>query len=134
MAHECTIDVRFAEIDPYGHVNHAVYVVYLEVARTEALASVGLDLVSLTDAGFQLVITDLSLRYLRPALMGDTVTVATSVIESRRASSRWKQVITCGDTVLVTAEVRAGVCDRAGRPTRPEPWIFERLAPLVEAP
>lgn len=134
MAHECTIDVRFAEIDPYGHVNHAVYAVYLEVARTEALASVGLDLVSLTDAGFQLVITDLSLRYVRPALMGDTVTVTTSVIEIRRASSRWKQVISRGDTVLVTAEVRAGVCDRAGRPTRPEPWIFERLAPLAEAP
>jgi len=29
------IDVRFRDLDPLGHVNHAVFVTYLEVARTE---------------------------------------------------------------------------------------------------
>lgn len=134
MSHETTINVRFGEVDPYGHVNHAVYAVYLEVARTEALAAVGLDLLSLTEAGYQLVITDLTLKYLRPALLGDTVTITTTVIETKRASSRWQQVVSRGDTVLVIAEVRAGVTDRNGRPTKPAPWLFEKLAPLLAAP
>ena len=32
--HLSTITVRFAELDPYAHVNHAVYATYCEVART----------------------------------------------------------------------------------------------------
>ena len=36
MAHETTIAVRFSELDPYGHVNHAVYLTYFEQARCEA--------------------------------------------------------------------------------------------------
>ena len=35
-AHVTSLAVRFNELDPYAHVNHAVYATYCEVARTEA--------------------------------------------------------------------------------------------------
>ena len=44
MTHRTSVSVRFAELDPYNHVNHAVYVTYFEVARTVALTSVGMAL------------------------------------------------------------------------------------------
>ena len=56
MAHRTTIAVRFAELDPYRHVNHAVYLTYFEVARTEALASVDLGLDDVAVAGYQFVV------------------------------------------------------------------------------
>ncbi len=35
--HSTELKVRFSELDPYGHVNHAVYLNYLEIGRIEAL-------------------------------------------------------------------------------------------------
>ena len=39
-----TIKVRFHELDPYGHVNHGVYLNYFEAARIEVLDAVGFGL------------------------------------------------------------------------------------------
>lgn len=129
--HSTTIAVRFAELDPYAHVNHAVYVTWFEVGRSEALDSVGMSLSRMAESGFQVVVTELSVRYRRPAVAGDLVTVETRVSEVGRASARWSQRIVRDDELLVEAEVKAGVTDRRGRPTRPPAWLFEALRPLV---
>src|SRR4030042_56741 len=39
--HETRLRVRWSELDPYGHVNHAAYLTYLEHARIAALESIG---------------------------------------------------------------------------------------------
>lgn len=135
MAHRTAFPVRFVEIDPYGHVNHAVYVTYLEVGRTDALAACGLGLAELAESGFQLVITGLEVRYRGAAVLGDTVAVETELAELRRASGTWAQRVLRvapdgDDEVLVTATVSAGVTDRSGRPTRPPGWMMERMALL----
>ncbi|MEM8925281.1 MAG: thioesterase family protein [Actinomycetota bacterium] len=131
MTHTCTIDVRFAELDPYGHVNHAVYVTYLEVARTEALAACGIPLDEMAGRGVQLVVTTLNVRYRRAATAGDRLTVETSVAELRRARGTWRQRILRGDEELVTAEVTAGVTDADGRPIRPPDWLYPALRQLL---
>ena len=56
--HITTIKVRFNELDPYGHVNHAQYISYFEHGRTEALDSVGVGLREMADKGFQIVVMD----------------------------------------------------------------------------
>jgi YbgC/YbaW family acyl-CoA thioester hydrolase len=49
--------VRFHELDPCGHVNHAVYLSYLEAARIDHLASRGVELLALAaETGTQLVV------------------------------------------------------------------------------
>ena len=131
MVHTATIDVRFAELDPYGHVNHAVYVTYFEVARTEALAACEIPLPVMAERGFQIVVTSLQVRFRRSAVAGDRLTVETSLRELKRASGTWYQRILRGDEVLVTAEVTAGVTDRRGRPTRPPDWLFPALEQLL---
>lgn len=128
--HTTTIAVRFAELDPYAHVNHAVYVTYFEVGRSEALDSVGLSLATMAGRGYQVVVTELAVRYRRAAGPGDVLEVQTEIAEIGRASTRWRQRILRGDEVIATAEVKAGVTDREGRPTRPPAWLFESLQPL----
>jgi acyl-CoA thioester hydrolase len=132
MPHVSTIDVRFAELDPYGHVNHAVYVTYFEVARTEALEACGIPLHLMAERGVQIVVTQLEVRFRRSATAGDRLTVETSMSEIRRASSVWSQRILRGDEVLVTATVTAGITDRAGKPCKPPDWLFPSLQPLLD--
>jgi acyl-CoA thioester hydrolase len=129
-AHTTDISVRFADLDPYGHVNHAMYVTYLEVARTEALSEIGLALQDLMADGYQIVVVDLSIKYLRSATLGDVVTVDTRVDEIRGASSRWSQRIRRGEDVIVTAELRFGFTRTDGRPTRMPDDLKGRLATL----
>jgi acyl-CoA thioester hydrolase len=132
VVHCTSIAVRFGELDPYNHVNHAAYVTYFEVARTEALAEVGLALQDLQADGYQIVVTDLRVRYRRAAGAGDELTVETVIDEIRGASSVWRQRILCRGEVVATAELRGGVTDATGRPTRIPPDMRTRLGALTE--
>ena len=132
MPHLTTLDVRFSELDPYGHVNHAVYVSYFEVARTEALAHCEIPLETLVERGYQIVVTTIEVRYLRSAGSSDRLTIETSLSELRRASTVWQQRILRGDEVLVTATVTAAVTKGGGKPVKPPPWLFPALQPLLD--
>lgn len=124
MVHMTTFRVRFGELDPYNHVNHAIYVAWFEAGRAEALESVDMSLSAMAGLGFQIVVTDLSVQYKVPGKAGDEVTVETWVSEIGGARSTWTQRITRpdpengGTTLLCTAEVRAGCTNSDGRPTR----------------
>lgn len=132
MAHRSTIDVRFSEIDPYGHVNHAVYLTYFEQARCEALIACGLPIDVMAERGYQLVVTHIDIQYRRAAGPGERLTVETALAEQRRASSVWAQRILRGDEELVSARITIGVTDRTGKPARPPDWLFPALQPLLD--
>lgn len=132
MPHRASLDVRFNEIDPYGHVNHSVYVTYFEVGRTEALAACGIPLELMAERGYQMVVTRIDVRFRQAARAGERLTVETAVSNMRRASGTWSQRILRDDEVLVTAEVTAAVTDRDGKPTKPPDWLFPAMEPLRE--
>ena len=112
-----TLAVRFHELDPYGHVNHVVYLTYLEVARVEHLEGRGISLLDLSArTGTQLVVTELTARYLAPAVAGDRLEVTCTLTELRRASARFHQEIRRDGDALLQAEVRTATLDRDGRP------------------
>ncbi len=114
-----TVRVRFHELDPYGHVNHAVYLTYLEAARIDHLAARGVELLRLAaETGAQLVVVGLEVDFLAAAVAGDELEVTCSVLERRRASTWFTQEIRRGPTVLVRARVRTATLDRHGRAAR----------------
>lgn len=134
--HITTIKVRFNELDPYGHVNHAQYISYFEHGRTEALDSVGVGLSEMADKGFQIVVMDLTAAYKSAAVAGDELTIETVISQARRASTIWDQRITKpgadGEPELVaTITIRGGITDTTGKPTRPPSWLFEQMAPII---
>ncbi|MEX0835551.1 MAG: thioesterase family protein, partial [Nitriliruptor sp.] len=111
--------VRYHELDPNGHVNHGVYANYLETARIDLMESIGFGPQVLTERGVHLVVVELRIRFRRPALAGDRLTIDTRVAELRPASSWWHQSIRRGDELLTEAEVRSSAGDASGRPCRP---------------
>jgi acyl-CoA thioester hydrolase len=121
------LKVRFHELDPNGHVNHSVYLGYLETARIELLEQLGFTPSTLADRGVHLVIVEVRLRFRRPALAGDRLRIETEVAELRRASSWWQQRILRDGEVLAEAEVRSSATDREGRPTRPPEDLLDAL-------
>jgi YbgC/YbaW family acyl-CoA thioester hydrolase len=131
--HTTDINVRFGELDAYGHVNHAVYLSYFEAARVEALAAVGFGLDRLQREGFLIVVVDLRLRLRRPAVLGDVLTVETELLELRQASSRGRQRILRDGEEIASAELRGAITDLEGRPRRAPAGLADALAPLGRA-
>ncbi|MEE1563985.1 MAG: thioesterase family protein, partial [Acidimicrobiales bacterium] len=116
--HRHPVKVRFYELDPYGHLNHSVYVQLFETGRIELLDSVGLGLLDLEDRGYRLIVSRIETRFLASAIGGDSLVIETEVVQNRRASSRWGQRIVRDDEVLATQEVLVAITDTDGRPVR----------------
>ncbi len=108
--------VRFHELDPYGHVNHGVYLNWFETARIEAMDALGFGLSELRTRGVHLVVTEANLRFLLPAVAGDLVTIESEIRDLRRATSWWHQRAVRGGDVLAEVDVRSGTVDADGRP------------------
>ena len=112
-----TIQVRFHELDPYGHLNHGVYLNYFEQARVELLDRIGFGLPHLEELGHHIVVVEATVRFLAPAYSGDEVTITSSITDLRRVSSTWNQQMLRDGEVIATNDVRAAMTDLQGRPT-----------------
>ena len=123
--------VRFHELDPYDHVNHAMYVTYFEIGRVDALDALQLGLDVLKVEGFQFVVSRIDVRFRAAATAGNDLVIFTGVSKFGCASTIWQQSIRRGEELIATAEVTVAVTDRTGKPVRPEPYILERLQPIA---
>jgi len=126
--HQTELQVRFYELDMYGHVNHAIYVHYFETARIELLDSIGFGLDRLAEDDTQLVVIALSTRFLRAAVLGDRLTIETAQVETGRVRSTWAQRILRGDETFVTQYVQFATTDSRGKPRRTPADLGEALA------
>lgn len=143
--HRHPVKVRFYELDPYGHMNHSVYIQLFETGRIELLDSVGLGLHDLEIEGYRFVVSQIATKFSASAVGGDSLVVETEVLEIRRASSRWGQRIfrlpagtpadttekPGGEELLATQEVVAAVTGIKGRPTRFPDFMVARLTPYL---
>jgi acyl-CoA thioester hydrolase len=131
MLHRHPVKVRFYELDPYNHLNHAAYIQYFEVGRVELLETLGFGLAAMKERGFHLVVTEIATRFLASAGPHDELVIETGVAEIRRASSTWQQQLVRGDDVLATQTVRAAMTDTRGKPVRFLPELTEALQPYL---
>ena len=122
--------VRFHELDPYDHVNHAMYVTYFEIGRVDALDAIDLGLDRLKADGYQFVVTKIEVRFRGAATAGEDLTIFTGVGSFGRASTEWHQEIRRGDELIATAVVTVAVTNAAGKPIRPPAFIFDSLQNL----
>ena len=127
LKHRHTIDVRFYELDPYNHVNHTLYLAYCEVARVQALESRGIGLAALDEKGVHIVVTELTAKFLAPAVGGDRLDVVTELATIGRASSQWHQRIEREGEVVFTLTVRAAITDLEGKPIRMPEFVRDAL-------
>lgn len=70
-----TAKVGFQQCDPLGVVWHGRYFEWLEAARNELFAGVGLDIPEIRALGYRMYIVDARCRYMVPLAYGDSVRV-----------------------------------------------------------
>ena len=123
------IDVRSYELDSYGHVNNAVYLNYFEYTRSKYLEALGFDYYAFFEDGFMLFVTKLSIRYLKPVLLSDKISVEVELVKKGFASVLFHQAVINQNGELCTeAETTlACVSKKTGHPTRfPEKYKLKK--------
>jgi len=78
---EFNIRVRYKETDAMGVVHHSNYLVYYEEARTELLRCFGTTYKELEASGVMLPVSEVTMKYYRPARYDDVVTVRITLPE-----------------------------------------------------
>ncbi|WP_336336794.1 acyl-CoA thioesterase [Haloarcula brevis] len=129
MSFEYTTDVevRYTDIDTYGHVNNATYGTYLEEARIDYLhdvVSADEALLSGGESGTGIVIANLEVDFVRPVHISDAVTVAVRVPRLGEKSFPFEYEVRTGDGVAATGETTVLTYDRDAETSRsiPEDW------------
>lgn len=118
---ETTITVRSPEIDSFGHVNHAVFLHYLEHARYEALEAAGFAWPLLEERDWQIYVVRIEVDYVAEAKRGDKLLVRTWAEGFRRTTMALAQEIVRADhpnSVVTRARVSAVWIGPDGRPMR----------------
>lgn len=78
--HSHQLRVRYAETDQMGFVYYGIYAQYYEVARVEAIRSLGIQYATIErDHGIWMPVMEMHARYLRPARYDDLLTIYTSI-------------------------------------------------------
>jgi acyl-CoA thioester hydrolase len=123
-AHVFRARVYFEDTDLSGVVYHANYLRYMERARSDMLRLAGIDQRAANDAGEGAwAVTDLAVRYRRPAKLDDDLVVISTVEAVRGASVIIAQRVQRGDEILTEGQVTAAFISPAGRPKRqPADW------------
>ncbi|MFL5245923.1 MAG: acyl-CoA thioesterase [Gemmataceae bacterium] len=116
LSGDTVIRVRYAETDRMGLLHHANYLVYFEQARTELLRSQGYTYKDLEDQGFLLVLTKVEVRYRRPALYDDLLTIRTIVERTTAVRIDHRYEVIRENTVLAEGSSTLACIDREGRP------------------
>ena len=125
-----SIRVYWEDTDAGGVVYYANYLRFFERARTEWLRTLGVAQQRLReDEGVIFIVSESTVRYLRPARLDDRLDVTVAVRECGRASLSLAQQAWRDDTLLAEGAVRVGCVDAGTfRPRRIPSSILQHLS------
>lgn len=123
--HLFAVRVYFEDTDFSGVVYHARYLHFMERPRSDMLACVGIDQRTVHAAGQgAYAVTQMHIKYRRPAHFDDALVVISTVEAVRAASCDIHQTVMRGDDILTEAQVTAAFVSPDGKPRRqPAHWV-----------
>lgn len=107
--------VRYAETDQMGMVYYGNYATYFEVARVEALRSIGLTYAELEQQGIIMPVLDYYIKYFKPARYDDELNIRLRIpempsgprIRFEYLTLRGQEELNQGYTTLVFVDARS---------------------------
>lgn len=128
---ETVFRIYLEDTDAGGVVYHASYLRLMERARTEFLRALGMEQSNSFGEDVSFVVTEMSIKFVRPAKLDDLVSVSCRLLETRAASFLLAQQVSSEDkgTVHCRAEVQVA-CIRLSnhRPRRLPEALLSRLS------
>ena len=122
--HLYAVRVYYEDTDLSGITYHANYLRWFERARSDLLRMLRIDQrEAIEGEEGAYAVSEINLKYLRPAKLDDDVVIETTCTELGAASCRMHQIATRDGEPLCEASLRVGFISLDGRPRRqPAEW------------
>ena len=124
------IKVYYEDTDAGGVVYYANYLKFIERARTEALANIGLSNKKIKeDFGALILVKSCNINYKKSAYLEDELNIRSFVKSITKTSFFMTQFITREKDVIVEAKVHLVFVNNLGKPIKIPDVIFENFKP-----
>lgn len=131
--HVYPVRVFYEDTDAGGIVYHANYLRFMERARTSLLRLAGWKQSEIVaDTGVAFAVRRMTIDFVAPAKLDDTLEVLTKILDTRGASFAAAQWIMRGDQKLVGAEIQVAAVT-AGRAARLPAAMRQALEKMTTA-
>lgn len=132
---EIQLRVRYAETDQMGVVYYGNYAAYCEVGRVEVMRKIGTTYKALEEAGIMMPVIEYNVKYLKPALYDDNLTIRTIVKALPRARITFDYEIYNENCNLLNeaSTTLVFIKTETGRPCAAPDWFMDGLRPYFES-
>jgi len=125
-----SVKVYYEDTDAGGVVYYANYLKYLERARTEALAKIGLSNLQIKEKfGALIIVKSCNIEYKKSAHLEDQLSIKSFVKSVTKTSFFMNQFITNDETPIVEAQVHLVFINEKGKPIKVPDIIFDNFKP-----
>ena len=125
-----TVKVYYEDTDAGGVVYYANYLKYLERARTEALASIGLSNLQIKQKfGALIIVRSCNIEYKKSAHLEDELKIRSFIKSITKTSFFMNQFITKNQEAIVDAQVHLVFINENSKPVKVPDLIFDNFKP-----
>ena len=125
-----SVKVYYEDTDAGGVVYYANYLKYLERARTEALAKIGLSNLQIKEKfGALIIVKSCNIEYKKSAHLEDQLSIRSFVKSVTKTSFFMNQLITNDEIPIVEAQVHLVFINEKGKPIKVPDIIFDNFKP-----
>lgn len=128
------IQIRYDEVDKMGYVYHGNYAKYYHISRTEMMRNIGFSDKELEGYNIIMPIIALNIKYLKPILYDDIITITTTVKQIPDSRMVFFHEVRNTENRLINSAVSTAVfVDMETRmPMRAPEFIVNKLKPYFE--
>ena len=125
-----TVKVYYEDTDAGGIVYYANYLKYLERARTEALATIGLSNLQIKEKfGALIIVKSCNIEFKKSAYLEDNLNIRSFIKSATKTSFVMNQFISKDDNIIVEAQVHLVFVNDISKPIKVPQIIFDNLKP-----
>ena len=133
FTYETQVRVRYGETDQMGYLYYGNYALYYEVGRAEMIRSLGLSYQKMEKTlGVMMPVMSLQMRFVRPALYDELVTIRTTLRELPSSTITFhhelfnekKKLLNGGSVKLCFVEMATN------KTVGPPPYLLDKLTPF----
>ncbi len=134
FTHNSQLRIRYSETDQMGYCYYGNYAQFFEIGRVETLRAIGVSYKSLENQGIMLPVLDLNIKYIKPALYDDLITVKTTIKRTPKVKIEFDyeifneddELLTIGSTTLVF------INSNTMKPIKAPEEVIEKLKKEIE--
>ena len=125
-----TVKVYYEDTDAGGIVYYANYLKYLERARTEALATIGLSNLQIKEK-FEafIIVKSCNIEFKKSAYLEDNLNIRSFIKSVTKTSFVMNQFISKDDNIIVEAQVHLVFVNDKSKPVKVPQIIFDNFKP-----